>query len=79
MVHDSRTPEEVDLPGQLRKHAGHALMDASRPLLNQAADEIERLRQLWALAEARAVRLGTEIAELHRRCPSTLRERFQED
>lgn len=79
MVHDSRAPEEVDLPGQLRKHAGYSLMDASRPLLNKAADEIERLHQLLRRAEARAVRLGTEIAELHRRCPSTLRERFQED
>lgn len=73
------TPQEVDLPEKLRQHSGHALMDASRGLLNEAAAEIERLRQLWQLAEARAVRLGTELSELHRRSPSSLRERFQED
>lgn len=48
-----------DIPGKLREQSTHALMSASRELLHQAADEIERLRiviRCYAESSAAAAR-----------------------
>jgi hypothetical protein len=48
-------------------------------LVEEAADVIEQLRLRWDIAEKRAIRLGMELAEVHRRDPSKSKERHAED
>lgn len=61
---------------KLREHSHHALMDASRGLLVEAATEIERLREIindyarCSAASAREIRqLRKKIEQLESRTP----------
>ena len=57
-----------NLPDRLREASHFALMDAARPLVLQAADEIERLREGRKLdGESIGILIG-ECQDLHSRC-----------
>ena len=57
-----------DLPDRLREASTFALMDAARPLLREAADEIEMLQEGRKLdGESIGILIG-ECQDLHDRC-----------